>query len=71
LGGSASLFYIGIEVKKNAAKVHRYTAIFLSSGLVAQNSVTQYDYLENQALLAGLNALRQCDLQSKWVKRRL
>jgi len=61
LGGAASLTAVSSAIDESTAKVHRYMASLLSSGLVAQNSVTQHYYLASEALQIGLAALRQCD----------
>jgi DNA-binding IclR family transcriptional regulator len=61
LGGSASLSAVAGQLGESAAKVHRYMASFVETGLVAQNPRTQQYHLGLGAVRIGLAALRQCD----------
>lgn len=61
LGGAASLTAVAGAVGESTAKVHRYMASLLRSGLVVQNAATQHYCLGREALQIGLAALRQCD----------
>ncbi|ARP85500.1 IclR family transcriptional regulator [Bordetella genomosp. 9] len=61
LGGRASLTLIASHIGESPAKVHRYLASLLETGLVDQDSATQQYYLGLEALLLGVAAMRQAD----------